>query len=77
VLLQDKGDHFYFFFLLLEYHGKAIGSQILADYLTHVGKFNKPVELYYLQGNRVGESYLRFGFEITSQNDQFVYMWRV
>ncbi len=78
VLLKDKGDHFYFcrFFLLPEYHGKGIGSQVLTDCLAQAAKLNKPVELCYLQGNRVGELYLRFGFEITSQNDQFVYMWR-
>ncbi|WKY60722.1 GNAT family N-acetyltransferase [Vibrio sp. SNU_ST1] len=76
VLLQDKGDHFYLcrFFLLPEYHGKGIGSQILTNYLAYAEKLNKPVELCYLQGNRVGGLYRRFGFEMTSQNDQFVYM---
>ncbi|MEZ9545137.1 MULTISPECIES: GNAT family N-acetyltransferase [Vibrio] len=61
---------------IIEYHGKGIGSQVLTDCLAQAAKLNKPVELCYLQGNRVGELYLRFGFEITSQNDQFVYMWR-
>ena len=78
VLLQNKGSHFYFcqFFLLPEYHGKGVGSKVITDCLAHADKLSKPVELYYLQGNRVGELYLRFGFKITSQNDQFVYMWR-
>ncbi|TOF67966.1 GNAT family N-acetyltransferase, partial [Vibrio parahaemolyticus] len=33
-----------------------------------------PIQLCYLQGNRVGQLYKKFGFEVTRQDEQFVHM---
>ena len=78
-LLQNKGDHFYFcrFFLLPSFHGKGIGSQVLSQCLKFADSENKPVKLCYLQGNRVGGLYRKFGFQVTSEDAQFVHMNRV
>jgi len=78
-LFQNKGDHFYFcrFFLLPNFHGKGIGSQVLSQCLEFADNENKPVKLCYLQGNRVGGLYRKFGFQVTSENTQFIHMNRV
>ncbi len=77
-LLQDKGEHLYFcrFFLLARYHGKGIGSKILQYCIELADAQRKPIQLCYLQGNRVGSLYQRFGFQFTSEDNAFVYMKR-
>ena len=77
-LLQNKGDYFYFcrFFLLPDFHGKGIGSKILSQCLDIADSERKSIKLCYLQGNRVGELYHKFGFKVISKDAQFVYMQR-
>lgn len=75
-LMQDKGGHLCRFFLLREYHGNGLGSKILKNYLDLSDRVNKPVRLCYLQGNRVGSFYFGFGFHITSEDQQIIYMER-
>ncbi|PST92014.1 N-acetyltransferase [Photobacterium jeanii] len=75
-LIQDQGEHFYFcrFFILPAYQGKGIGSAILHHAIARAKKAQKPITLSYLQGNRVGELYLRHGFVHTGEDKLFVYM---
>lgn len=75
-LVQYHEDHIYFgrFFLLPEMQGKGIGSAILKHVIEEAKQLELPTKLVYLQGNRVGELYARMGFEITSQDHQFVRM---
>ena len=77
-LLQNEIDHFYFcrFFLLPGLQGKGIGSQVLEHCLNIADGEKKPINLCYLQGNRVGGLYSKFGFKVISQDAQFVYMQR-
>lgn len=77
-LLQDKGEHFYFcrFFLLAHYHGKGMGSKVLQQCIEVADRQCKPIQLCYLQGSRVGRLYQRFGFQITSEDNAFIYMKR-
>lgn len=75
-LVEEQDDQFYFgrFFLLPRCQGQGIGSAILDRICTHAGQQDRPIGLCYLQGNRVGELYARFGFQITTQDHQFVHM---
>ncbi|EGQ7830893.1 GNAT family N-acetyltransferase, partial [Vibrio parahaemolyticus] len=75
-LVQCHSEHLYFgrFFLLPEYQGKGIGSQVLKAVTELAEQKSLPIKLCYLQGNRVGQLYKRFGFEVTGQNEQFVHM---
>jgi len=75
-LVQARENHVYFgrFFLLPECQGKGVGSQVLKRVIATAHERAMPIKLCYLQGNRVGELYVRFGFEVTSQDSQFVYM---
>ncbi len=75
-LVQYKSDHLYFgrFFLLPEYQGNGIGSQVLSTVIQLAQEKSLPIKLCYLQGNRVGQLYKRFGFEVTAQDSQFVHM---
>jgi len=77
-LLQEKGNHLYFcrFFLLPDYQGRGIGSKILAQCTTLADENNRLIKLCYLQGNHVGNLYRRFAFEVTHENNEFVYMSR-
>lgn len=77
-LLQNKIDHFYFcrFFLLPEFHGKGIGSKILKQCLDIADSEKKSIKLCYLQGNRVGSLYHKFGFKVTSKDARFINMQR-
>lgn len=77
-LLQYHQDHLYFgrFFLLPHYHGQGIGSQILDTVVAISTAKQLPIRLCYLQGNRVGGLYRRYGFEVTSQDSQFIHMQR-
>ncbi|KFI11135.1 GNAT family N-acetyltransferase [Vibrio coralliilyticus] len=77
-LLQDKGQHFYFcrFFLLACYHGQGMGSKILQHCIELADAQRKSIQLCYLQGSRVGGLYQRFGFKITSEDNDFIYMKR-
>ncbi|HAS8493030.1 TPA: N-acetyltransferase, partial [Vibrio vulnificus] len=75
-LVQCHSEHLYFgrFFLLPEYQGKGIGSQVLKAVIELAEQKSLPIKLCYLQGNRVGRLYRRFGFEVTGQDEQFVHM---
>ncbi|ELA9866664.1 TPA: GNAT family N-acetyltransferase [Vibrio parahaemolyticus] len=75
-LVQNHPDHLYFgrFFLLPHYQGKGIGSQVLKTVIQLANEKSLPIQLCYLQGNRVGQLYKRFGFEVTRQDEQFVHM---
>ncbi|KHA62044.1 acetyltransferase [Vibrio variabilis] len=77
-LLEHHSDHLYFgrFFLLPEWHGKGIGSQVLNQVITQADQLRLPIKLCYLQGNRVGSLYQRLGFKRVSHNEQFVFMLR-
>ncbi|CAH0525682.1 GNAT family N-acetyltransferase [Vibrio hippocampi] len=77
-LFQEHSGYFYFgrFFLLSEYHGLGIGSQILEKLVIEADVRQKPIKLCYLQGNRVASLYDRFGFKQVSEDKNFVYMLR-
>lgn len=77
-LVQKYDTYWYFgrFFLLPEAQGRGVGTQILRLILDQADKANMPVQLCYLQGNRVGQLYQRLGFTVTSEDAQFVYMSR-
>lgn len=77
-LIQHHSDHLYFgrFFLLPEFHGQGIGSQVMRALVQQAEQLNLPIKLCYLQGNRVGSLYQRFGFSIASQDTQFIHMIR-
>lgn len=77
-LTNESYPELYFcrFFLLPEFQGKGIGSAILARCVAQADRRRNLMRLCYLQGNRVGELYQRFGFEIENQDTQFVYMVR-
>ena len=68
--------HFCRFFLLPEHQGQGIGSKVLKQLITLAKEQQLPCKLSYLQGNRVGELYARFGFVIDDSDSQFVYMSR-
>ncbi|MCR9473026.1 GNAT family N-acetyltransferase [Vibrio diabolicus] len=75
-LVQYHTESLYFgrFFLLPQYQGKGIGSQVLKDVIEIAAQKSLPIKLCYLQGNRVGQLYKRLGFEVTGQDEQFVHM---
>ncbi|EGQ7814867.1 GNAT family N-acetyltransferase [Vibrio parahaemolyticus] len=75
-LVRAHPEHLYFgrFFLLPACQGKGIGSQVLKTVIQLANEKSLPIQLCYLQGNRVGQLYERFGFEVTSQDEQFVHM---
>ncbi|EIK4765034.1 GNAT family N-acetyltransferase [Vibrio parahaemolyticus] len=75
-LVQAHPEHLYFgrFFLLPACQGKGIGSQVLKTVIQLANEKSLPIQLGYLQGNRVGQLYERFGFEVASQDEQFVHM---
>ncbi|MYM58678.1 GNAT family N-acetyltransferase [Vibrio sp. OCN044] len=77
-LLQLCSDYYYFgrFFLLPEYQSKGIGSQVLESITALSGQKSLPIKLCYLKGNRVGELYERFGFVVTEESEDFVYMFK-
>jgi len=75
-LVQVHNDHLYFgrFFLLPQCQGQGIGSTVLKEVIALASQHNLPIKLCYLQGNRVGRLYERYGFEVTVQGSQFVHM---
>ncbi|MDF4462289.1 GNAT family N-acetyltransferase [Vibrio parahaemolyticus] len=75
-LVQNHSDHLYFgrFFLLPQCQGMGIGSQVLKSIIQLAREKSLPIKLCYLQGNRVGQLYKRFGFEVIEQDEEFVYM---
>ncbi len=75
-LVQFHSEYLYFgrFFLLPQYQGKGIGSQVLKDVIEIASQKSLTIKLCYLQGNRVGQLYKRFGFEVSGQDEQFVHM---
>ncbi|HCG5249764.1 TPA: GNAT family N-acetyltransferase [Vibrio parahaemolyticus] len=75
-LVQAHPEHLYFgrFFLLPACQGKGIGSQVLKTVIQLANEKSLSIQLRYLQGNRVGQLYKRFGFEVTKQDEQFVHM---
>ncbi|UUM32214.1 GNAT family N-acetyltransferase [Vibrio japonicus] len=75
-LVQVHPEHLYFgrFFLLPACQGKGIGSQVLKTVIQLANEKSLSIQLCYLQGNRVGQLYKRFGFEVTKQDEQFVHM---
>ncbi|WP_260258359.1 GNAT family N-acetyltransferase [Vibrio intestinalis] len=75
-LVECKEDHLYFsrFFILPEHQGNGIGSEILEQVVDLAEQKGLPVKLRYLQGNRVGQLYMKFGFRVTHQSSQFLNM---
>ncbi len=75
-LVQEHSDYLYFgrFFLLPQFQGKGLGSKILKGVVELAHEKSLPIKLCYLQGNRVGELYSRFGFQVVCQDKQFVHM---
>ncbi|WP_339387277.1 GNAT family N-acetyltransferase [Vibrio caribbeanicus] len=77
-LIEKKATHWYFgrFFLLPELQGQGVGSQILQEVTNKADKVAMPIHLSYLQTNRVGNLYLRFGFLAVASDEQFMHMVR-
>ncbi|MBW3695387.1 N-acetyltransferase [Vibrio sp. T187] len=77
-LLQRFDTHLYFgrFFLLPDFHGQGVGSGILQNVIEQSETAQLDIKLCYLVGNRVGSLYQRYGFEVTSQDSQFIHMLR-
>ena len=57
------------FYLLPEYQGRGLGSEVLASVLKRADELRRPVKLEYLKWNPVASLYQRHGFEITSESD--------
>ncbi|MGF1909566.1 GNAT family N-acetyltransferase [Vibrio kasasachensis] len=77
-LIQKRSEELYFarFFILPEYQGMGLGNTILRSVIAQSEAVGLPITLCYLQGNWVGKLYKRFGFTITSETQEFVYMQR-
>lgn len=77
-MLELKHEFWYFsrFFLLPDFQGLGIGSQILHRVRSILDLHQQPCKLCYLQGSRVHSLYPRFGFIKSHEDDQFVYMIR-
>ncbi|MBD1567068.1 GNAT family N-acetyltransferase [Vibrio sp. S12_S33] len=75
-LLESKHDTLFFsrFFILPVFQGMGIGSQILQTIIKVSQQTHSPCKLCYLQGNRVGKLYKRFGFIDYETDDAFVHM---
>lgn len=75
-LINQTIEFLYFerFFLLPEYQGQGIGTNILKDLVRLSDKYNLSIKLCYLQGNKVATLYKRFNFKVTSEDAHFVYM---
>ena len=71
VSIQEEPDFIRFgeFYLLPEYQGKGLGSEILASVLKRADEAGLPVKLEYLKWNPVASLYQRYGFETTSETD--------
>jgi GNAT superfamily N-acetyltransferase len=57
------------FYLMPEYQGCGIGTELLADVLIRCDQSRQEVRLEYLKWNPVGSLYKRHGFTIVSEND--------
>ena len=70
VSIQEHPDFIRFgeFYLLPEYQGKGLGSQILSCVLEDADRDCLPVKLEYLKWNPVGSLYRRHGFRIISES---------
>ncbi|QNE01197.1 GNAT family N-acetyltransferase [Vibrio vulnificus] len=77
-LVQEHPEYLYFgrFFLLPSFQGKGVGSIVLENVIALASEKSLPIKLCYLQGNRVGQLYSRFGFVVTGEDSQFVHMVR-
>ncbi|OIN24988.1 GNAT family N-acetyltransferase [Vibrio barjaei] len=75
-LFQNKEVDCYLgrFFLLPEFQGLGIGSQILRSCIKRAK--SKPLTLCHLQGNKVHHLYKRHSFTTLREDEHFVYMKR-
>ena len=75
-LIKQNTDYLYFerFFLMPEYQGQGIGTNILKELVKLSDRYNLSIKLCYLQGNKVATLYKRFKFEVISEDAKFVYM---
>ena len=64
------------FYLLDEFRGKGIGTQILQGFLAECDGQSKKVVLEYLKWNPVGSLYKRNGFKVTHENEIHYFMER-
>ena len=65
------------FYLLNQYQGKGIGTNVLSEFLDGCNKNGSKVKLEYLKWNPVGSLYLRHGFKVISENDAHYFMERI
>lgn len=69
---EERYDHLWLkeLFLLPEYQGQGIGSQIIKDTITKARSVAKDIRLRTLKANmRAKELYERYGFELTEETD--------
>ena len=75
-LLGVNSARFGEFYIFPDYHGKGIGSRILAHVLEEADRLGLPVEFEHLLWNLVGSLYSRHGFLETSRSEIHVFMTR-
>jgi GNAT superfamily N-acetyltransferase len=79
VAITRAPDHIQFgeFYLLPDYQGQGIGSEILSNVITESEVKQLPIRLEYLKWNPVGSLYARQGFRIVSENDTHYFLNRI
>ena len=65
------------FYLLNQYQGKGIGTNVLREFLDGCDQNGSKVKLEYLKWNPVGSLYLRHGSKVISENDIHYFMERI
>lgn len=75
-LVQIHADHIFLsrFYILPEFQGQGMGSLIIQNTISIADSKKLPIRLCYLKGNKVENLYERFGFQITSEDHEFVHM---
>ena len=61
-------------FLLPDYQGKGIGTQLVKQELARARRQNKPLRLRVLRENRARALYERLGFAVSSEADTTLWM---
>jgi GNAT superfamily N-acetyltransferase len=65
------------FYILPEFQGQGLGTNVLACTIAVADAKRLPVKLEYLKWNPVASLYRRFGFEVTTENETHYFVVRI